>query len=227
MTKIYTFYTDTHKKLYTNYFLPSVPDSFEVVVEHFPQECPSGNFHGDGWMNTMRRKVQYVIRAIEENMGGWFIHSDCDIQFFGDFYEDIKKNLQGMDIVAMDDNMLCAGFFACRGSEKMLTMWNDIDDKLDAFANDQFAMNAALINTPGVCFKVLPRFKYFNYMHTVGKDKVWNSGMPIDISRNQLDSIMVHHANYTIGVQNKIEMMEMIKNGKAPENTKADTQMGT
>jgi len=224
MTKMYTFYTDSHEVLYRDFFLPSVPESFEMVVEHFPQECPSGNFHGDGWMNTMTRKVDYVIRAIEENMNDWFIHADCDIQFFGDFRSDILNHLDGLDIVAMDDNMLCAGFFACRGSEKMLNMWQEIRAKLDGFANDQFAFNAALVSTtPVIRFKTLPRFTYFNYMHTVGNDKIWKSGMPIDISSSNLNRMLVHHANYTIGVDNKIKMMEMIRDGKTSTNTKTNS----
>jgi len=216
--KIYTFYTDSHEKLLNDFFLPSVPDSFETVVRHFPQECPSGSFHGDGWMHTMRRKVEYVIEAIKDSMGSWFIHADCDIQFFGDFHDDIKSELSDFDIVAMDDNMLCAGFFACRATEDTLELWEEILDKLEAFSNDQFAFNAGLIATKVLRYKTLPRFKYFNYMHTVGRDDVWNPSKTLHITRAQLDSILVHHANYTIGVEDKIKMMEIIRDDKAPNH---------
>jgi hypothetical protein len=57
-------------------------------------------------------------------------------------------------------------------------------------------------------------------MHSIGRDDIWSPNKSIDISRSQLESILVHHANYTIGVNNKIEMMELIKNAKAPKDSK-------
>lgn len=215
MTKIYTLYTETHKHMLEEYFLPSVPSSFEIVQREFPQECPTGAFHADGWMKTMTRKVEYIIESIQETMGSWFIHSDCDIQFFEDFHDDIESHLGNLDMVGMDDNMLCAGFFASKSSPKTLHFWNEILDKLEAFPNDQLAMNAALRHPTNVIhYKYLPRFEYFNYMHSVGRDAVWKPGLPIDLTQDQIDSMKVHHANYIVGVDHKVEMMEYIRNVK-------------
>ena len=121
MHRIYTFYTDTHKDMYKDFFINTVPDSFSIRTLFMPQECKSGDFHADGWMKTMSRKVDYVIKSINEVISDgseWFVHADCDIQFFGDFHDDIENELDGYDMVNMDDNMLCAGFFACRANEK-------------------------------------------------------------------------------------------------------------
>ena len=216
MNRIYTFYTDTHKHMYDEYFMKSVPDSFRVRTLHMPQECESGNFHAEGWMKTMMRKVDYVVDSINEVIYDgteWFVHADCDIQFFGDFHDDIESELDGFDMVNMDDNMLCAGFFACRANSKTLNLWKSVRDNLSKYPNDQIAMNN-ILPTSGVRYNKLPRFKYFNYMHTIGHDSVWDGQADINISRSNLDSILVHHANYTIGVENKIKMMEHVRDGK-------------
>ena len=94
-----------------------------------------------------------------------------------------------------------------------LELWNTIKQNLNKFPNDQIAMNHYLPLSK-VRYKKLPRFKYFNYMHTIGHDKVWDGNETLNMSIDNLDSILVHHANYTIGVENKVKMMEYIRDGK-------------
>jgi hypothetical protein len=211
--KIYTFYTDTHKEMFEQYFVPSVPFNVPYISEYFPQECASGSFHADGWMKTMNRKVDYVIRSIQETWGSWFIHSDCDVQFFpenGDLMADIETHLNEKDIVGMDDIMMCAGFFACRSNDKTLKLWSMVQDNLSRFANDQIALNHFLPQT-GVSFGLFPRFRYYNYMHHHTTHAVWNGQQPITLSPTERKCVLVHHANYTVGVENKVKMLQLIK----------------
>jgi hypothetical protein len=81
--KLYTIYTDSHKNLYENYFLKTIPNEFEIISTKVDQECATGEFYSDGWGKTCYRKVELFYKACLENMGGLFVYSDVDIQFFG------------------------------------------------------------------------------------------------------------------------------------------------
>ena len=55
--KVYTTYTPSHKIMYDNYFLKTLPDEFDVHAYEIPQECDTGDFYSDGWDKTCYRKV--------------------------------------------------------------------------------------------------------------------------------------------------------------------------
>ena len=42
--KVYTTYTPSHKIMYDNYFLKTLPDEFDVHAYEIPQECDTGIF---------------------------------------------------------------------------------------------------------------------------------------------------------------------------------------
>lgn len=50
--KIYTYYTESHKILFENYFKPSVLD-LDIDATTGPQDCKRGEFYADGWKTTM------------------------------------------------------------------------------------------------------------------------------------------------------------------------------
>ena len=51
--KLYSFYTPSHKKMLDKYFLPSLKDDYEVILEKYDQRCSSGKFMSDGWVDTI------------------------------------------------------------------------------------------------------------------------------------------------------------------------------
>ena len=81
--KLYVIYTESHRNLYEDYFLKSLPNEFEIIPLEIPQECPTGEFYKEGWDKTCYRKVELFHKACEENQGELFAFSDVDIQFFG------------------------------------------------------------------------------------------------------------------------------------------------
>ena len=94
--KVYIFYTDSHKILLDDFFLPSIKDEYnaELDITKFEQKCPSGRLNSNGWIETMYFKIDTILKGINENINkqnNIFIHSDIDIQFFGNFIEDCKN----------------------------------------------------------------------------------------------------------------------------------------
>jgi len=205
--KLYTFYTDSHEKLLKEYFLPSIPkeDNFEIIVEKFQQECSSGNFMENGWIDTMHKKVLLILKGIEENWGQVFVHSDCDLYFFKPFKEQILNEIHDYDLVGQHDggNSICCGFFACKGNDKTKKLFEAVLNDISKNNNDQHSFNKLKNNY--IKSKVLNN-KFFN-VNSLLNGQVWSPGIDLNIDKN----IFLVHANWTLGVENKCKLIDYVK----------------
>jgi len=205
--KVYTFYTESHKKFLDDYFLPSFESvgEYDLQLKEFEQECASGEFMQEGWNRTMRRKVEYIIQACEETMGGYFIHADIDIQFLRPSKGLLLREMMGYEMAFQNDlNMMCAGFFACKSSEKTLSFFNKVLEDLHNHANDQIAINHYL-RQGDISYKVLPDQFYTVAMSLDGRE--WNGEESFEVP----DDIVIHHANYTRGIDRKFQLLDLVK----------------
>ena len=205
---LYTFYTDSHSKLLNNYFLPSVPkeDDFNVIVEKFPQECLSGSFMESGWIDTMKKKVSYILRGIEETWGNIFIHSDCDVYFFKPFKDEILNKIQNYDLVGQHDGggSICCGFFACKSNQHTKELFQNVLYDINSKNNDQHSFNK--LKDKYIKSNILDD-SFFSVNAVLG-GKVWEPNIDLQINTN----IKMLHANWTIGVENKCKLIELIRN---------------
>ena len=212
--KFYTFYTPSHKCLYEEFFLPNFPNSqFSLITKEFNQECPSGSYCSDGWNNTMRRKLSLIINGLKDNLGDMIVHGDCDIQFFpqnGDIKSTLIEELGDNDMAFQSDGTrLCAGFFISRCTDKVVSLFEEIDERLDEFLEDQDAMNK-LLPSSGISYESLS-----SKFYTVAMDNQWrvyNGDMSFNIQAGRETDILVHHANYTVGLDNKVALLKAVKN---------------
>lgn len=205
--KIYTFYSDTHERLYTDYFIKSfkemkMDEFFEIDATRVIQRTQSGDFGTRGFAESMKDKVEIILRAIEENMGKEFIFADCDIQFLQPLHNDIcNYDLSDIDILAQSDQgTICAGFMLCRASEKLKKFFDKVFLNCMNFANDQVCINEYKSD---INYRLLPEDKYYTVGNYIG---LWN-GQDITPPTN----VVVHHANFTVGVHNKQKLMDLCR----------------
>jgi hypothetical protein len=214
--KLYTFYTPSHEQLYYEWFLPGIQDDFELVVVRCEQDCTSGVYKTEGWLQAMLRKVDLVINAIEENWGKIFVYADIDIRFYRSFKKMIPRLMKNNDMVIQTDNpfgQVCAGFFMCKGNEKTLNLWKSIRKTMiqnlsqNIARDDQDTINSIIRGEgyKGVVWDYLP-IEFFGGGTLTGKQ--WKPGVPLVVP----DNIILHHANYTKGIKNKVIQMEYVKN---------------
>ena len=215
--KFYTFYTPSHKTLYDNYFLPSFPhEDMELITDELDQECPSGTYREDGWSNTMRRKLELIIRGIKENKDDFIVHGDCDIQFFADPSTPLSKillsELGDNDIAFQNDGTkFCAGFFVCKCNEEILRLFTRVLSDLNLYPDDQEALNS-LLPQFGVSHECLS-----SRFYTCAMDNNWRryeGHEHIPVNAEELRNVVMHHANYTMGVDNKIKLLNRIRDLK-------------
>jgi hypothetical protein len=228
--KLYSFYTPSHRVLLEKWFLPTIKDDYEILVKEGKQHSPSGAFKEEGWGRTMLDKVEWIIHAVEENLGDIFVYSDADVQFFRPTKHALLESIRDKDLSIQQDNpegVLCAGFFICRSNRKTLRLWKDIFKKVASnnLTEDQSELNkilkgrAPLINVAGKARILSSRLgfnKYclkWNYLplefYGGGRltQKLWTPGINLNIP----DKIMLHHANYTIGLENKIAQLKYVR----------------
>jgi hypothetical protein len=215
--RLYAFYTPSHQVFLDDWFLPSIQDDFDLILECYDQVCKNGDFMKDGWIETMLHKVDLVIRGIKENWGGIFIHADVDIQFFRPIGDTIMKLMIGKDMVVQKDHpngLSCAGFFACRGNKKTLALWAEIRRRLSdndymrkhKGTNDQFELhNLTIYSNPfNIKWALLPK-AFMSGGTLIGKQ--WNPGDTLQLP----EGMYMHHANWTVGVENKIAQLKYVK----------------
>jgi hypothetical protein len=197
--KLYTVYSHSHKYLHDNYFIKTLPDEFELISTEIPQECESGEFYKEGWDKTCYRKVELFLKACEENMGGVFVYSDVDIQFFGKIKDVLIKELRFFDIACQHDTgtQYCSGFFICKANKRTLNMFRAM--KENYAVEDQKTLNKHIY----MCKSKFLSNKFFTIAHL--KNDVW-SGQDFEIPYK----ILVHHANWTEGIENKIKLLDLV-----------------
>jgi len=212
--KVYTHYSDSHKEIYNDFFIQSLrkiysKSELKIRTLYHEQTTAEGRFMSPGWLEAMNYKISVILTAIDECRGNWFIFSDCDVQFFSPFLDDIKDALENQDIVCQEDRgTLCAGFFACQATDKTKLLWEQIKINFRALVNDQAALN---YYKPSIKSSTLDKNKYYtvgNFFENPNGTFVWDNVTNIVPPKN----ILVHHANYVEGTNNKLKLLKMIKN---------------
>ena len=225
--KAYTLFTESHKIFLDNYFLPSFPyrKEIELILLYREQHCKTACFETDGWKETMRDKATAFIEGIEScRENEIFMFIDPDIQFFGDFYDDIKDAMKDNDVVWQNDVIggVNTGFFAVRNTKATRGFFKTVLGNLDSekFKQEQELANYLLHESyryPTITFKwrFLPN-SYWTYGHIAALPKVNGQGLRGSWSPGDSDfaipaDIKIHHANWTGGIDNKIKILDIVK----------------
>ena len=215
MITVYTHYSNSHKEMYENFFKASLRKLYtqeEVKIKgvYHTQTTLTGSFMTPGWNDAMDIKLGIIQEALETDER--FIFADCDIQFFKPFVSDIISQLSNVDMVCQEDRgSLCAGFFGCNSNARTKDLFLKIRNNFRNMVNDQVALNYF---KDSVNYKLLDAEQYYTIGNTfVNQDGtfIWDNQTKITPPTN----IKLHHANYVVGPENKIKLLEMIKQNES------------
>jgi len=200
--KIYTAHSDSHNQLYQQFFLPTLPQDLELNSHLIPQECDTANFKDRGWSQTCYRKTKIFLQACDENPKDIFIFSDVDVQFFcSSIVDDLLKELLDHDIACQYDTgylPYCSGFFVCKVNNRTKDLFYKISKLY--IDEDQTSLNYHI----KTCNAKFLSHRFYTVAQNIGT--VWN-GQDFDIPRD----ILIHHANWVVGVQNKISLLKLVR----------------
>jgi hypothetical protein len=204
--KVHTFFTDTHRVFLERYFVPSFPfePGIELVVGYGAQKCKTGEYNTVGWRETVAQKIGFIVKALHPE-NEVIIYADTDIQFFGKIKDEMARQLGDNDICLQDDRTsLCSGLFIMRTNRRVRAVFLNVRDALKSgrFRRDQPALNYFMKKSPDLRVGVLS-----HRFWTVGLTGAEWGGQDVLPPKD----ILVHHANWTRGVDNKIKLLDMIR----------------
>lgn len=209
--KMYCIYTPSHAVMKDEWFLPSLQDDYEIIMQFFDQECSAASFMSQGWKKTTIHKVELWLQAAKDNTDKIFICSDVDIQFFQPTQKLLEEFMNDNDLVVQQDTPgggICSGFFACRGNDRtiklfeaMLQCMKKYADKSDQACLKQFIKKSNPFN---IKWQLLP-VEFFGGGTLTAK--LWKPGVTLPVPQN----IVMHHANWTKGITNKIAQLKHVK----------------
>jgi hypothetical protein len=212
MKKLITFYSNSHKEIYDifyNSYCKYLINDYNLSTLNIDQMSPTGEYESEGFDLTMLKKVEWIIENINTNDSDILVFADCDIQFF----QNIEEDLGEFDIKFQEDiGSYCAGFFICKQNQKVLDFFKYVHEtlklNLDGKIHDQTIINHLLHNKifTDINVGLLDKNKYWTVANSNG-GQVWN-GETINYVPKE---IVMHHANFTVGIKNKLQLLNRIK----------------
>lgn len=217
--KIITFYSDSHFEMYNKFFLESYNkylSHHKLIAKKIEQISPTGEYESEGFDKAMLEKIKLIIDNIDLSDEEPLVYADCDVQFFRDLEFEMGEN----DILFQNDyfiNNYCAGFFIAKQNKEVLNFFITVKEKfiqsMNGKIHDQNIINDLFREGYDKIKKsMLPNEKYWTVAFST-KGKGWN-GQKIDVP----SEIILHHANFTVGVNNKLMLLEEVRRIKKVKN---------
>lgn len=202
--KIFTFYSESHKDL-LDLFLKSFLKNcnLDLVIRKIDQKC-SGDYHSEGWKDSMVSKIQYIIDSLDQcDDGEIMIHSDCDILICNNIENYIKESLLNKDIMFQwDSSGVCMGFFSCIKNNLTIEFFNQLLSNLENHRDDQYCANYLLSTSQ---FKNL-KWGLFDYRcFTIGMLNImYSENCEISLPKE----LNIFHANFSPNLNLKKQLMQ-------------------
>lgn len=212
--KLYAAYTRNYEKVVTDFFVPSLGNQFETHIQLL-EGATGGEYRSDNFAAVLEEKQNMILNAITENWGGVFVVSDVDIQIFKPITEELLEAIEDYDIVCLNDpapkgpDVLCAGFFICRANDLTRSLWELVKKHTRKENREQACFNYIIQHSHRLLGKQI-RYNYLPKSYINGcssSNGLWKDGMGFDVP----DDIALHHANWTIGIEDKIAQLTHVR----------------
>ena len=213
--RIYTAFSETHK-IFLPWFntIKDVETNVDPVYFVLEQQCPTGEFASEGWNAATAQKLEKILGIFDDttDTSDYFVFSDVDVQFFKPIYELGKKALSNHDIVFQNDyyGAQCTGFFYCKKNKNTKKLFQRALETNHLHRDDQTSVQSVLREFPEVKHALLPK-EFFTYGMYYDH---WHKQEHFFVPRN----MVMHHANWVMGVNNKIELLKATRKNYEQQN---------
>jgi len=216
--KLYTLYSESHKPFFDNWFKPSLKKfnpELQLTVLSTPQSCKTGSYMDDGWLDTMIHKNEFIIHSLNQEKNNELIfHSDVDVQFFKNIQTNLDLNIfNEYDILCQADSPKVAsyGVMFIKNNEKVKELFNTVLNLTKQSKNIQYYNDQNIFNMIHDRFNVKVKLLDYSYysIWRATQGTVWTPNM---ILKNTIpNNLILHHSNYTTGIINKLQLMNLVK----------------
>lgn len=216
MVSIFTICTAEHASLSEQLKEDAYTNS-NVDLEIIECHLPSGDFMTSEFYDIQRFKIETLLDRLKSDLYTHTIYLDSDIVIMGDFVSAMISNVNDYDICFQRDrDSYCAGMFICKNNQKTISFFEGILDQCKNL-KDQYLLTAAdqtIINDTlrnGDCnLSVAFLDDRFTTYGNINIEKQFWDGDEFNLSPD----VIAFHANFTIGLVNKINLMKYVKNYK-------------
>lgn len=217
-----TNYSDLNEILYTEYFLKSNISEYNIITKKLNQKCKTGSYMSDGWSDITKDKMISIYEYIINTDKTVFLYSDVDVIFLKKTKNYLLQLLDdsGLDILFQSDlqelnlsYIYNTGFFICNINDKTKNLFEYISKKtFEKHEDDQVVLNNVIKNFDvkvGCLPKLIYNYNFWRLDNEKYKDKInWSEDIFIEIPSDTL----VFHANWTVGIDNKIKLLNYVFN---------------
>jgi len=202
-----TTFSTTHRRLFDWFttHLPMRPGD-TLSAAHVTQLCGSGTYFESGWKTQIAGKLDALLKLADSMpSSGTIACLDVDITVFRHFEDDVVEHMQrtGSQYAFQDDGAggICAGFMLFERREVALGLLESVKSRLPEAESEQPALNQAIARSDAI---LLPPSIVWTYgLHGLG---LWEPGIVPHSPRG----IAAHHANWTIGLENKMILLRAV-----------------
>ena len=240
ITKCISMATPSHRIMEDDWFRPSFKDDCPLEVLHSGKvEQTNGLWSSPSFNTAIYDKTKFIMQQVAKNQGNMLLWADVDIQFFAPVIPKLEELMGDNDMIFQRDchlyEEICTGFFVTKCTRKTLAFWylayllviskkyliwltrGKFLYKYINMMNDQRAVNVLLgifakppigkrrKNILGIRWQYLPDMFY---CPGVNYSQIWKPGDTLNLPENML----IHHANWTLGIDHKIAQLEYVKN---------------
>lgn len=209
MLKVLTTVTNNYLDLFNKYFLSTFPKYIELIINSSDIILDANNLSIDGkpirlFKQLMYEKILWQRSQIEKYDKIFYI--DSDVVFINDFRDDIIERLSHYDIIFQDNNQdYNFGIFALNKSNKILNFFDEVIPEIKNLINKDcsFEEQAILnyyIKKQDLNIGILPLGYFGGHL-----DKCKFPNFPNE-------KIYLYHATNTYSMNEKIQVLEYVKN---------------
>lgn len=233
--KVCVPYSDSHERFLKESFLQTFPFEFGVslVIQRLPQLC-SGELFADGWRKQMIEKQRFINSCMNYSAPGEILlFSDVDVRFYGPIEKDLIRSLGDRDICFMKDHNSdatgrCGGFFVLKSSEGTKNFFSKVLSRLESHTekdvswgtSEQSTINNLLSENKDIHWGYLPPKYYTHGLYTHGiksfseenQAGLWWENKSNEEKQGAFvpNDILVHHANWAHGVEQKLHLLNFV-----------------
>ena len=214
--RLLTYYTPSHADMCRRFVLSRAWAFSEVRAIEYQQTCPTGAFKQPGWNRCMDDKLDALLRLPVD--GEPTLYVDSDVILWPGACQWAENHIRGMsfDEIAYSDDVVqwCAGVMLFRPTTKTRRWWELVADMSRLLDQpDQDVIHALRTNAKSlpVPMSVMPSDKVANWA-TLGNTSVWQ-GESIAVPK----SCYIWHANWCVGVEAKMKMLEQVALSGKPQ----------
>ena len=183
----------------------------------------------------MIEKEIFINKHLKGSQNGEILlFCDVDLRFYGNIRDDLTNCLKGHDIVFMkdhnsDETGRCGGFFAVKSSGKIKALFREVLHQLKLYkdpsvsfeSSEQSTINNLLKKREMIDWSYLPERYYTHGLYTHGiknftqenQTGLWWENKNHEERNNVYapSDILVHHANWCNGIDNKVGLLKFIE----------------